>query len=48
MLHEGNVFADFEKFHDAAPLYFLFSWVAGKEAPSGRHTVPMDTDLSFF
>ena len=48
VLHEGNVFADFEKFHDAAPLYALSSVVAGTAAPSGRQTVPIDTDLSFF
>ena len=48
ILHERDVFADFEKFHDAAPLYALSSVVAGSAEPSGRQTVPIDTDLSFF
>ena len=37
-----------KKFHDAAPLYALSSIVAGSAEPSGRQTVPIDTDLSFF
>src|SRR6185369_11157561 len=45
MAHEGDVFTDAEKFHVVLLIYYLA--LAEAWAP-GTHTVPMDSDCSFF